>query len=202
MKRRSIMSRWGAGCVVLLVLCGLCLEASAQPLPAPHRRYGIGSAIGAGYLGGSATGGSFAGTVGVLLPTMELRFFNRRGGSVDLSVPISNTLVAGAFARIFAWSTDVYYNFNLGPGRVRFLAAPGLGFAVLAGYGAGGVSLRVPAILGVEFLSPGRGFGFQIRGRPHFEVGYASSGSSSLTAIGGGFMAELAFIGYATGRTE
>lgn len=173
-------------------------EAVVQPQQPRLRRYGIGSAIGAGYAGGTVLGGQFAASLGLLLPSLELRLFNKRGASIDLSIPVSNTIVVGALGRVFVWSTDLFYNFNLGPGGVRFLAAPGVGLSVFAGSGVGGASLRVPAILGVEFLTRGRGFGFQIRGRPHFEIAYAGRGSSAAMGIGGGFMAELAVVGYAT----
>ena len=182
----------------LFLLMALCGRAAAQGAELPARRFGLGTAIGSGYAVGAAlsSGASLGGNVALEAPSLEMQFFTRRGHSIDISVPVTNTIIVAAVAGIFAWSTDVFYNFNLGRGRVRGLLGPGLGagFAVAGGVSAG--FLRVPVMGGVEFLSPRARFGFKIRARPFFDLAFGTGPSASVLAVGGGAFGELVFSFY------
>jgi hypothetical protein len=134
--------------------------------------------------------------VALELPSLEMQFFTRRGHSIDVSVPITNTIVIAAVARIFFWSTDVFYNFNLGRGRVRGLLGPGLGAGLAVGSGGSAGYLRVPILGGVEILSPRARFGFKVQARPFFNLAFGSSATSVIVAPGGGVIGELAFSFY------
>lgn len=177
--------------------------SEAVPLE-PRRKWGLGSALGAGFAG-AAIGSSFSsttvGAVGfaLLLPTFEMQFFLRRGHSIDISVPLLNIVAVSALARIFYFSTDAFYNFNVGRGSARFVVGPGLGLSLATYGGAVAGSLRIPAEVGVEFLTKGRGFGFKILGRPWVEVAFAgAAGTVAAGALGGGLMLAVAFTGYST----
>ena len=60
-----------------------------------------------------------------------------------------------------------------------------------------GVSVRIPAVLGVECLSAGRGFGVQLMARPWLELAVASVSGPSGSAVGGGVLLALGIVGYA-----
>jgi len=199
--------------LLLLLVSSLATSrvAAAQAGGAPpERSWGVGTALGGGYVaavaGVNGVGSASAGGAGIELPTLELRFFLPSGHSIDVSTWVANTIVLGAAAKIFYWNSSAFYNFNLGSGRVRGLLAPGIGFEVAAAPGVSAGALQIPAIVGVEFLTEGRHFGFSIRARPFFEVGggtvtatsAGSTASSSANLIGGGVLGELVFMGYGT----
>jgi hypothetical protein len=175
----------------------LALPAGAPPtLAAPERSWGLGTAFGAGVAAVAVNlGGTKYGGVGLALelPTVELQFFTRSGSSIDLSLPLTNMIVVGALSNAFVLELTGYYNYNLGTGGVRFLLGPGLGFSVAAANGTAGGG-KLAGVLGVEFLTRGRHFGFKLMTRPF--VGYAGGGGGS--GVVGGAMLELALAGYGT----
>jgi hypothetical protein len=122
-------------------------------------------------------------------------------------VPIANLVFTSVVFRSFAWSSDFFFNFNVGTGRFRLLAGPGLGFATLVGSYMGtsisSASVRFPAEVGIEILTDARGFGFQLFTRPWLETAIASSPSASVstvTALGGGVLFMIGFFGYSATR--
>lgn len=180
-----------------------------EPPIQQRRAWGLGTALGGGFAGASlvtTAGGSTYLRPALMLPSFEARIFLRSGFSIDISAPILNSVITSAAYRGIAWITDVYFNFNVGQGSVRLLAGPGLGFAVIAGSvlaaSVAGASLRVPGVIGLEILTPGRGFGFQILAQPWLEIALAgaatSTASASGSAVGGGAIFLLGFVGYVT----
>jgi hypothetical protein len=104
-------------------------------------------------------------------------------------VPISNIIIVSAVLGVVAFNTDLFFNANIGPGRVRLLIGPGVGFSVVAGGGYSGGSIRLPAVIGMEILTRSYGVGFRFMLRPWLEYAIGSSGRTSVTGIGGGALA-------------
>lgn len=175
---------------------------SEPPLDTPEstsfsgiRNWGIGTAFGAGFSAGPRSTPSLA----LGLPSLEVQSFTRRGHSIDISLPIFNMLYVLGLSggKVVVLGVDFFYNFNLGSGRVRFLVGPGLGLAAGIVGDVGVFALRIPAEVGVEFLTKKRGFGFKILARPWAEVGYA--GNIAGAVFGGGLMGALGLSWYKTG---
>ena len=168
----------------------------------PKRSFGVGTAFGAGYAAVSvvsSTGSTASGaSPALLLPTLELQFFTRRGHSVDISVPISNLLIVSAVTEGFFFMSDVFYNLNIGDGQAQFLLGPGLGLSMGSVSGAFAMSFRVPATIGVEFLTRARGFGFKIMLRPYVEFAVGQGSGSSASGVGGGALLDLGLSWYGT----
>jgi hypothetical protein len=167
--------------------------------PDARRRWGFGSVLGGGYaIGVGRAGAATVQTEGgaLMLPTIELRFFPRTRFSVDLSIPLTNTIAISAFTGVFLFSADAYFTFNVGNRIARFQIGPGLGFSVGSGAGVTFGALRIPAQVGIELLTPHQRFGFQLYARPWFEVGGGSNTTTSVTVLGGGVIAGVGFAGY------
>ena len=180
-----------AGAVVLLVAA----DASAAE---PERVFGLGSAggggVGAVALGTSNGRLSTSSVVNAIakLPTLEAQLFlGRRGWSIDVTVPITNMLVVSGVVGGFYFNLDDLFDLNLGRGAWRMVLGPGLGTSVVVVREASGASLRVPAEVGLEWLTPGRSFGIKLMARPWFEV----AGGAAQT-YGGGFTLLLGLSGY------
>jgi hypothetical protein len=178
-------------------------EAAVEPeitTPAPPRRgVGLGTAFG----GGIAAGGAYApgGASGftyvspaVELPAVEGLFFIDDHLSIDVSIPIMNTIIVAALGNAVAWATNVYLDFSIGDDWVRFIVGPALGFAVVSAPGITVGQINVGALVGLELLSSGRGFGFRVMSRPQVQFPLANLGGGFV--VGGNALLELAFIGY------
>ncbi len=164
------------------------------------RVVGLGTAIG----GGVAVGGVYApgssGSIGYVGPAIELPsfeglFFIDDHVSIDVSIPLLNTVIVGVLpSGFFAWATNVGLDFSIGDSWVRFIVGPELGFAVVSysGYTRGQINLG--ALVGVELLSRGRGFGFRIMTRPQVQFSLPTDGG--VFGVGGNALLELGFIGY------
>lgn len=188
--------------------CTLALPdtASAQDAPSsesarPARIFGAGTAIGGGvaaYTVAGSTGSTSTSGISpaLLLPSLEIQGFLPGEYSIDVSVPLTNIIVIAALSDVFLWNTDFFFNFNFGDGGVRGIVGPGLGFSVATVSGSTAGSLRLPAELGVEFLTAESGFGFKMMARPYAEFAFAQG--SSARGIGGGVLGVLAFTGYVT----
>jgi hypothetical protein len=166
---------------------------------AKERSFGVGTALGAGVGAASLKVGSLdASGVGalLLLPSLELRFFLNDTLSLDISSPLANTIILAVADYGFAWRTDINLTFNFGSGTVRGMVGPGLGAAIVATGGDVGVSMFVPGVLGVEFLTGGRGFGFQIAARPF--VTFNLTGIGDYSFVAGGVLGVLGFVWYGT----
>lgn len=172
------------------------VPSGALPPRIEERKWGLGTAVGGGFAFAQVNGTS-ALSPAFLLPSFEMGFFRSNGHSIDLSIPIVNTLFVAQLSgfRTFVFSIDAFYNFNLGPGRVRFLIGPGLGLAFGVSSGAF-FGLRLPAEVGVEFMTRARGFGFKILARPWLQIETATGASGAF--FGGGLMAALGFSFYKT----
>jgi hypothetical protein len=192
---------------ILGAVCVLPGVASARtPKLLEDRSFGVGTAIGGGYVLATADPTSWdvltaKGTPSLLLPSLELRFFFAGERSLDLSVPVVNSLVIGMADHLFATSVEAYYNFNfeLGSERTRLLLGGGLGLSLAVGGGSSGTgaaALRIPVIVGVEFMSLERDFGFQIRAHPWVEFAGGKVASIATNSVGAGVMAEIAILGY------
>jgi hypothetical protein len=164
----------------------------------PQRVFGFGTAFGGGVAAATAVsgGGSSASFVGpaLLLPTLEFQGFFPGEYSLDVTLPVTNMILVSSAMKGFLFSTDVFFNANIGKGTERFVVGPGLGFSVLALDGGSATTFRLPAQIGLEILTKKRGFGFKLLARPWLEV---ASGSRA-TAVGGGVLGALVFSGYST----
>lgn len=173
----------------------------------PRRTWGIGTVFGAGVTGGTI-GTAIADPIqpdtvlssgagpSILLPTLELSFFLRRGHSINISIPVVNSVVVSAQVGAFYFGSDFFYNFNIGHGQVRLLLGPGLGYNLLIGGGFQMGGIRIPGEIGVEFLTRSRRFGFKIMGRPWLEFDFGTNGSMSGGSVGGGVLGLLGFSFY------
>ena len=159
----------------------------------PTRVFGLGTSHGAGvaaasisdFSGGSTLALGFA----LLLPSLEAQIFLGSDDiSLEVSVPVLNIAIVSAVTSWFVWNTNVYLAFHFGD-DVRFVVGPGLGFSVVSAGSLGGFSLRIPAVIGVEFLTPASSFGARLQTRPFVELAFVSGG----TQVGGGALLELAF---------
>lgn len=185
----------GAAALTLSLLAST--EARAD---APERLWGLGTALGPGFAGSVLGSTTNAVSFAFLLPSFEARIFlPRRPWSIDLTVPLASSVLTSVLLGGFFINSDVFLNFNVGD-RYRLLVGPGLGFGlgVSARYSASAAgSLRIPAELGFEVLTPGRTFGFQLLARPWFELGILPGSGGSLAASpGGGVLFLLGFVGY------
>ena len=186
--------------------CGLHGTASARgPRLLEDRSYGVGTAIGGGYTLATVEVRGVdvltTHTPVVLLPSLEVRIFLANERSLDISVPVVNTLVIAMTDHVAAIGIETFYNMNfeLGSNRTRLLLGPGFGLNVAAGGGSSGTgaaSFRIPVVVGVEFMSLERNFGFQIRAHPWVEAGFGKVASIAPSPLGAGVMAEIAILGY------
>lgn len=176
-------------------------DASSSESKRPPRIFGAGTAIGGGvaaYTVAGSTGSTSVSGISpaLLLPSLEIQGFLPGEYSIDVSVPLTNIIVIAALTDVFLWNTDFFFNFNFGDGGVRGIVGPGLGFSVATVSGATAGSLRLPAELGVEFLTAESGFGFKMMARPYAEFAFAQG--SSARGVGGGVLGVLSFTGYVT----
>lgn len=193
----------GLAASVLLVTTQALAQDDTRPWDKEiHRTWGLGAALGGG--AGAVTVRSSTGSAGsgvfpmLYLPTLEAAFFVSPSVDVRVSIPIANNAISSIAVLGFAWTTDVFVDFYMSrKGIARLFLGPGLGFSVVAS-GAGGGALRIPAELGLELLTTGQHFGFQILARPWVEFGGASGSGQSASAVAGGVVGMLAFIGYFT----
>lgn len=226
--RRKSRIAVAAVCAVLLFVD----RASAQPVPPnpnpgrgyaleppiPLRVWGLGTVIGGGY--GDVLGISQCKSIRdgaapcmttllapapyFLFPTLEVRVFTRNGDSINLSIPVVDSMVKGFAGGLGSFAADVFYNFNFGRGIVRFFVGPGIGFNMTAGIPVDDNqristgSLRLTGLVGVEFVTPDHHFGFQIRMRPWMQGTFGSIGSAPANGFGGGVFGEVVFMGYGT----
>jgi len=170
----------------------------------PHRRFGLGSYGGGGYVQGVTTleppttececmsygfGAQFE------LPTLLVQGFPLDDDdlSIDVNEPLTETIIFAA-GGTFLWRSDVFLNFNAGSGIPRLIVGPGLGFSVIATAGKSTLwSIRLPAQIGLELLTTDEAFGFKIVAQPVFAVG--GSRTDGVYAGGGGVL-ELGMSGY------
>jgi len=197
----------GLAASILLVATQALAQDDTRPWDKEiHRTWGLGAAFGGG--AGAITVRSSTGSPGsgvlpmVYLPTLEAAFFISPVADVRVSVPIANNAISSIAVLGFAWTTDVFVDFYMSQkGIARLFLGPGLGFSVVASaLGAGGGALRVPCELGLELLTTGQHFGFQILARPWVEFGGVSGSGQSASAVAGGAVGMLAFVGYFTNQ--
>jgi hypothetical protein len=167
----------------------------------PQRQFGLGSTLGFGVAvaGAFSLGATaFAAGPALELPTIEAYIFVDDHFSIDISVPIFNTIVLAAAAGIGVFRADVYADFSIGDDWVRFVVGPGLGFSY-GDFGNGRFTtsqINIDALVGVELLSVSRLFGFRVQTRPFLGIAFVSS--SSGVGVGGGALLELALAWYVT----
>lgn len=180
--------------------------AESYVAPPPTRVFGLGTAIG----GGGAAAGAYAlsSSSGVYLgpaielPTLEALIFIDDHLSVDVSIPLWNSIIISGFSNgLFLWGTNVLLDFSLGDDWVRFIVGPELGFQYF-GFSFGSTSytyttLGVGALVGVELLTRTRLFGFRAMSRPNIGFTFAS-GTAEAFAVSGTVLIELGFIWYIT----
>ncbi len=210
-------------CSALLVLTALGLALFTSPTGAhaqsrPIRRtIGIGSVLGFGVSYNvipSLNPPAVAIGPQADLGTLELRFFQPGGHSIDLYSQLGNTVLSATYALwprrpdepgqlVFA-SLGALYAINVGTGLTRGVFA--LGLEVGGDYGVGGLydrthplkaAFRIPARVGVERLFPDASLGVLFLLRPFFEVvGYAANDGRSITSQGVAVLAEVGFVFY------
>lgn len=160
-----------------------------------RRVFGIGTAFGGGAAATTISSSSNSGvSPALLLPTLEVQFFTSREYSIDVTIPLANMVLVSEALGGFIFTTDTFFNVNVGSGSARLVAGPGLGFsfAVLPRGSAG--SFRLPAEVGLEVLNKKRSFGFKLLARPWAEF---ASGSAA-SGIGGGVLGMIGFYRYST----
>lgn len=172
---------------------------STPPLePALRRSLGFGTAFGAGVVAASAftpTGSVSSGVLpALMLPTFEAQFFIDHKYSIDVSIPVTNIVIASAVLGSFAYATDVFFNFNVGTGNARLIVGPGLGFSFIASGSNATGSIRVPAEIGLELITNSESFGFKVLARPWVEFVPARDAG----VVGGGALLLLGLSGYVT----
>ena len=101
--------------------------------------------------------------------------------------------IVSAVLEGFVFNAMVYADFSVGD-FIRFVGGPGLGFGVVSVDGLTAGDLRIAALIGGEFLTADRLFGFRLMTRPFFDVGFGEVG----VAVGGGALLELGFNFYVT----
>lgn len=194
MRKRTILA------TITLLLTATAAQAQVT---APQRSFGLGTTLAGVGVGAykvlGAPGASSGGAgLGLLLPTLDGQIFFGDELSIDLSIPLTNMIISSVDSSGFIFQLDAMFNLNAGRGGVRLIAGPGLGFTVAEQSGVTAGGIRVPAQLGVEFLSAGRGVGFKVAVRPWIEFAFASSGSVSASGVGGGALLVLGLAGYGT----
>lgn len=158
-----------------------------------HRTFGFGVGVGGGGEVFLSRGIHFGGAV--LLPAIELQIFpfRRRDWSIDLSVPLWNTIVNAAFNDAIFLSIDSYLDFNVGTGNKRLVVGPGIG---LAYRDSGGISggVRIPFQIGAEFLAVKKHVGVRFLVRSWTEAIFAKRDGG----LDQGLMAVIVVTGYTT----
>jgi len=178
-------------------------ELVAPPL---RRVIGLGTALGGGVaVGGAYTFGSGATTSGYLGPALEIhsleaQFFFNDHLSLDISIPLLNTIIiaiasaSASFDQPVPWATNFFLDFSIGDDWVRFIVGPSVGFAAVAYRGTVYAQINAGAMVGLELLTRGRAFGFRIMTRP--QVQFVLPSGSSAFGVGGLALLEVGFIGY------
>jgi len=162
--------------------------AAAQT--APRRVVGFGTTL--GFFHDSNNLGRTS--AGPILPTLTLHGAISRRVELELWVPLTNTRLASVPSWYWADLTARWYPLEDANGL--FVQA-GVGFMYLdlANEAPMGV-LRLPARVGWEFASAGRGFGLQVGARPWLDVVFPGSDLPVGTRLGIAF--EVGFTGYVT----
>ncbi|MFO0611613.1 MAG: hypothetical protein U0414_03425 [Polyangiaceae bacterium] len=178
---------------------GAPTSLAPPPSAYPQRRFGMGTAFGAGFGAftvASPTGSTISSGIApaLMLPTLELQGFLPNDFSFDVTTPLVNEIIASAVLGGFVFNADVFLDFNLGEGNVQCVLGPGVGFSVAAYKSATVGSFRVPAEVGFEILTNNQAFGFKVLARPWIEF----AGGDTVSAIGGGAVALLGLSGYVT----
>src|SRR5436853_169701 len=102
--------------------------------------------------------------------------------------------MGGLAASVMLVATQAFAQEDARPWETEIHRTWGLGAAL----GAGGGAFRIPGELGLELLTTGQHFGFQILARPWVEFGGVSGSGQSASAVAGGVVGMLAFVGYFT----
>jgi hypothetical protein len=180
-------------------------DAESELASPPRRVFGLGTALG----GGVAAGGAYtfsSGSSGALLlsPAIEIHsleamFFFSDHLSLDVSIPLGNTLIVAAATAssgnpLVPWGTNLTLDFSIGDDWVRFIVGPSVGLVALAVESTVYVQLGAGALVGLELLTRGRAFGFRVMTRP--QVQFALPVGGSVFAVGGLALLEVGFIGY------
>lgn len=199
MRRSHFLCIAAAAAALSLSSSALAQEIPTKPLePKLRRNVGLGTAFGGGVVAAGAfspTGSLGTGVLpAVMLPTFELQFFIDHKYSIDLTIPVTNIVIASAVLESFAFSTDAFFNFNIGTGNARMILGPGLGFSFIAGSQNAIGSIRVPAEIGLELITNNEAFGFKIMARPWVEF----VPTSNTSIVGGGAIGLLGLSGYIT----
>lgn len=167
--------------------------------PIRQRVFGLGTGIGAGFgaVSVTSTGSSVSGVAPLItLPTIEAQIFipDTDQFSIDLSLPITNMIIASVALEGVYVQMDAFFNFNPGERNIRLVAGPGIGFDAVSygSYSYGGI--RGLGVVGLEVLTDEQGFSFKVLARPYFEV-YLGSLVGDASAFGGGATAMLSFSG-------
>ncbi len=196
---------------VVIALAGLTASSQARatgdevalgqeaPVIRSHRTFGFGIGAGAGlqiFLGGTS---GISPSVPILLPAIELQFFpfRRRDWSLDVSIPLWNTIITAAKDDALFLQADTYLDFNVGKGNTRLVVGPGLGVAYRDTGGTStsiSGSIRIPFEIGPEFLVSKKHVGIRILARPFSELVFAKRDGGLVNGI----FAVLVVTGYTT----
>ena len=119
------------------------------------------------------------------LPALEIGPLLAHDVSLDFTIPILRMIASAVLVERVWVGFDLYPTFRAPMGeRIRFLAAPGMGWMVSAGAGNGTVGIRGGGRLGVELLSPSGGFALGLLLQPNALVEFGDVG----VAVSGGLM--------------
>jgi len=172
----------------IFALTTVIASAIPRPLLAQEvRTFGVGTGGGFGWVAVTATsGGSTASgsTTAPSYPSLELQFFNDKGGSVDVSLPVGNIIDAAANGNLTIGAA-VFYTPEFSTGSVRGIVSPGLRFGYASQGGASAMLVDVGLRAGVEFLTEERRVGLKLLCVPALDAGAAwGSGNSSVGLVG------------------
>ncbi len=177
-------------------------RAGAQPVDRPDqtRVVGLGTAFGAGFERAtflSSTGraaGSLTISPAGTLPSLEIQAFLPHGYAIDVSIPVGDMILWGAWAHTAYFQADVFFDPQIGHGNTRLVLGPGIGFAIADVSGSAGGSIRFPAEIGFQAMNRENDFSFGILARPWVDL----TPGSPLSSIGAGAVFLLDFMGYVT----
>ena len=200
------MRRLSVTMILALTALLLAPAAASAQYAVGHRTFGIGSAVGGGFMRMDFEfPGVEANQPFYLLPTLEMKVFLGDRLSLDLSVPVVNIAASNALQDYFFVTGELYVNFHpTAPmSKWELFVAPGLGVSYASWdpedheddtvTSASGYAFHVPVRVGMEFNNAKRNFSFFVAARPFFSLVHGGSDSNE---AGGGVLVELGLMAY------
>jgi len=180
-----------------ICVAGQCLDPTTSPAaPAPEkvtptdrtlRTFGVGTGGGYAWLALAAVGNGASGSStgsSVTYPPLELQFFNDKGGSFDLTLPVGSVIYAATNGGL-TLGAALHYTPELGTGAVRGVVSPGFGLVYSSTGGVSAMLADVGLRLGIELLGADDHVGLRLMCEPALSLGAAWAGPGSSVGIVG-----------------